>query len=153
MLLDWGFRWYFITSILSHSRPPPHHSISLRSFSTPTQAAHTTLSSTTTELHITYTTPLESPSIHQHNSLIVMPMTQLHQYPTTIPPHGHDMNGQGVGCKSLHHPLHMMLQLWCATSLKKAWHKGQCYVSLPTLRPDSYPSPLHQMSKNSQHQT
>ena len=112
-----------------------------------------TLSSTTTELHITYTTPLESPSIHQHNSLIVMPMTQLHQYPTTIPPHGHDTNGQGVGRKSLHCPLHMTLQLWCTMSPKKARHKGQHYVLLPTPRPDSYPSLLHQMSTNSQHQT
>ena len=60
MLLDWGFCWYFIASILSHSRPPPHHSISLGVFSTPAQVAHT-LSSTTTELHITYTAPSQEP--------------------------------------------------------------------------------------------
>ena len=139
--------------LFCHTLVLPHITASLSECLAPLHKWHTHY----LLLLLNYTSPTppppKSPSIHQHNSLIIMPMTQLHQYPTMIPPHGHNMNGQGVGHKSLHRPLHMMLQLWCAMSLKKAWHEGQCYVLLPTPRPDSYPSLLHQMSKNSQHQT
>ena len=79
VLLDWGFHWYFITSVLSHSHPPPHHSISLRLFSTPVRAAHTTLSSNTAELCVAYTTPSQEP---------LDPLTQLpyhHAHDPTAP--------------------------------------------------------------------
>ena len=61
VLLDWGFRWHFATSILLCSCPPLHYSISLRLFVTPAPAACTPLSSTTTELHVVYATPSREP--------------------------------------------------------------------------------------------
>jgi hypothetical protein len=60
-LLDWGLHWYLVRSILSRTRPPPHHEISLESFGAPPRAARTPPSSTTTELHVVYTTPSQEP--------------------------------------------------------------------------------------------
>ena len=61
ILLDWGLRWYFITSVLSCIRPPPHHDISLESFGMPSQSTRTPPSSTTTELHFIYTASSQEP--------------------------------------------------------------------------------------------
>ena len=90
ILLDWGLRWYFITSVLSHIQPPPHHNISLESFSIPSRSAHAPPSSTTTELHFVYTTPSQEPlhpgvPLQQDDQTTQLPYCHTHNPTAPIP--------------------------------------------------------------------